>query len=228
MCLVVFLVIEWVLTQKTIRPHPYLGLPFSVPALCFAAAAFQIKRHPQKDHALLRTAAVLGAAFGLMALISVPCILIHDAVATVTDVESYERVREHSCFSDDLIADFPDRLPEDAEDAKLYYAPFAIGQGGQEIEVGFRTSADTIRAYTEEYAKEAVWIGKESDGEASRHGVFSGAFSSLYGSYTPLSQDFTVYVISGRAYSGSWNHGEISLVAISEKSDEILFRASKW
>lgn len=228
LCLVFFLVIEWILTQRTIRPHPYMGLPFTVPALYFAAAAFKIKRHPQKEPALLYTGAVLGAAFGLMALISVPCVLIHDAVATVTDVGSYERVREHSCFSDDLIADFPDRLPEDAEDAKLYYAPFAIGQGGQEIAVGFRTSADTIRTYAEECSKEASWIGKESDDEAARHGVFSGEFSGLYGSYAPLPQDYTVYVISGRSYSGNWNHGEISLAAISITNNEILFWASKW
>ena len=228
LCFAAFLGIEWALTQTTIRPHPYLGLSFAVPALYFAAAAFQIRRHPQRKHALLHTGVVLWAAVGLMALISVPCVLIHDAVVTVTDVGSYERVREHSCFSDDLIADFPDRLPGDAEDSKLYYAPFAIGQGGQEIAVGFQTSADTIRTYAEKVSKEASWIGKESDDEATRHGVFSGEFSGLYGSYAPLSQDFTVYVLSGRPYSADWNHGEISLVAISETKNEILFWASKW
>lgn len=227
-----FLVVYWLLTQKVIHPHYYLGLTFAVPSLFFAVLAYWSKRQKQDgSHPLLTGYSVIMfvVMFGLMMLIAVPCMLIHDAVAVVTDAGSYERVIKLSCFQHDLIADFPDKLPKDAEDAKLYYSPFAIGQGGQEIAVGFRASTDTIDGYLNRFSQEASWIGTESDAAATRHGVYSGEFSCLEGSVSGLTEDFKVYVISGKPYrSGDWNHGEISLVAISEEKSEILFWASNW
>lgn len=227
----VFLAIYYLLTQRVIQPHYKLGLLFAIPSVCFAAIAVWSKRYPQKESDPMLTGVltiVLGLAFGLMALIAVPGALVHDAVTDVTDVGSYERVIRRSCFSEDLIADFPDQLPEDAENAKLYYSPFAVGQGGQEIAVGFQANAGTIHAYTEQFSKSASWIGKECDTEASQHGVFAGEFSCLDGSASGLPNDFQVYVISGKPYGTDWNHGENSLVAISEKKSELLFWASKW
>lgn len=227
-----FLIVYWLLTQKVIHPHYYLGLLFAVPSLFFAALAYGNKRQRQNgSHPLLTGPSVIlfVVVFGLTMFITVPCMLIHDAVAVVTDIESYERVIKYSCFQQNLIADFPDKLPKDAEDAKLYYSPFAIGQGGQEIAVGFRASADTIDGYLNRFSQGAGWVGTESDATATRHGVFRGTFSCIEGSVSGLSEDFKVYVISGKPYkSGDWNHGEISLVAISEEKNEILFWASKW
>ncbi|BAK99363.1 hypothetical protein OBV_21650 [Oscillibacter valericigenes Sjm18-20] len=227
-----FLVIYWFLTQRVIHPHYYLGLLFAVPSLYFAAIAYWSKRRIQKESYSMLTstsAIIFGFAFGLLMLIAFPCVMIHDGVSDVTDVESYERVIKLSCFQHDLIADFPDKLPEDAEDAKLYYSPFAIGQGGQEIAVGFRASTDTIDGYLRRFSQEASWVGTESDAEATQHGVFSGTFSYLDGSASGLSEDFKVYVISGKPYrNGDWNHGENSLVAISQEKNKILFWASNW
>lgn len=228
----IFLVIYWFLTQRVIHPYYYLGLLFAVPSFYFAAIAYWSKRRLQKESYSMLTATsaiVFGFAFSLPMLIAIPCVAVHDEVSVVTDVESYERVIKLSCFQHDLIADFPDKLPKDATDAKLYYSPFAIGQGGQEIAVGFRASTDTINGYLNRFSKEASWIGTESDAEATRHGVYPGTFSCLDGSASGLSEDFKVYVISGKPYkSGDWNHGENSLVAISEEKNEILFWASKW
>lgn len=227
-----FLMLYWFLTQRVIHPHYYLGLLFAVPSLYFAAIAYWSKRRIQKESYSMLTgtsAIIFGFAFGLLTLIAIPCVMVHDEVSVVTDVESYERVIKLSCFQHDLIADFPDKLPKDAADAKLYYSPFAIGQGGQEIAVGFRASTDTIDGYLKRFSQEASWVGTESDAEATRHGVFPGTFSCLNGSVSGLSEDFKVYVISGKPYkSGDWNHGENSLVAISEEKNEILFWASSW
>lgn len=228
----VFLVIYWFLTQRVIHPHYYLGLLFAVPSLYFAAIAYWSKRCLQKESYSMLTATsviIFGFAFSLLMLIVFPCVIVHDEVSDVTDVESYERVIKLSCFQHDLIADFPDKLPKDAEDAKLYYSPFAIGQGGQELAVGFRASTDTIEGYLRRFSQETKWIGTENDAAATRYGVFSGTFSCLDGSVSGLSEDFKVYVISGKPYrSGDWNHGENSLVAISEEKNEILFWASNW
>jgi len=231
-CFEIFLVIYWFLTQRVIHPHYYLGLLFAVPSLYFAAIAYCSKRRIQKEsHSMLTatSAIVFGFAFSLLILIVFPCVMVHDEVSDVTDVESYERVIKLSCFQHDLIADFPDKLPTDAEDAKLYYSPFAIGQGGQEIAVGFRASTNTIDGYLRRFSQTANWIGTENDAAATQHGVFPGTFSCLDDSVSGLSEDFKVYVISGKPYrSGDWNHGEISLVAISEAKNEIRFWASNW
>lgn len=227
-----FLVIYWFLTQRVIHPHYYLGLLFAVPPLYFVAIAYWSKRRIQKESYSMLTgtsAIIFGFAFSLLMLIAIPCMMVHDEVSVVTDVESYERVIKLSCFQHDLIADFPDKLPKDAEDAKLYYSPFAIGQGGQEIAVGFRASTDTIDGYLKRFSQQASWIGTESDAAATRHGVFCGTFSCLDGSVSGLPEDFNVYVISGKPYRNrDWNHGENSLVAISEEKNEILFWASTW
>lgn len=170
----------------------------------------------------------LGVAFGLAALIMVPGAMIYDAVSNVTDIGSYESVLERSCFQDYLIADFPDKLPEDAKNAKLYYSPFAIGQGGQELGVCFQASTDAIREYTKIFSNKASWIGTESGAEANQYGIVAGEFSCLDGSAAGLSENCKVYVISSKPYSAGWNHGEHSLVAISEQKNEIMFWASKW
>jgi len=226
-----FIVIYYLLTQRVIRPHYYLGLLFGIPFLCYAAMAYWSKRHIQEESApiLIGTLTItLGAAFGLVALITVPGTMIYDAVSNVTDIGSYERVIKRSCFQDYLIADFPDKLPEDAKNAKLYYSPFAIGQGGQELGVCFQASTDTIKEYTKTFSNEADWIGVESDAEANQYGIVAGEFSYLDGSTAGLSEDYKVYVISSKPYSAGWNHGEHSLAAISEKKNEIMFWASKW
>jgi len=231
-CFEIFLVIYWFLIQRVIHPHYYLGLLFAVPSLYFAAIAYWSKRRIQKESYSVLTATsaiIFGFVFSLLMLILFSCVMVHDEVSDVTDVESYERVIKLCCFQHDLIADFPDKLPTDAENANLYYSPFAIGQGGQEIAVGFRASTDTTERYLRKFSQEANWIGTENDAAATRHGVFPGIFSCLDGSVSGLSADFKVYVISENPYrSGDWNHGELSLVAICEEKNEILFWASNW
>jgi|GEM_PF-429514 hypothetical protein len=227
----IFIAIYYHLTQRVIKPHYYMGLLFAVPSLCFAAIAYWSARHTGEEQILLVTGTLtifLGFVFGLMALITVSCTLINDATANVTDVGSYDRVMKLSCFQQYLIADFPDKLPADAENTKLYYSPFAIGQGGQKIAVGFQARTDTIDSYIEIFSREAIWIGKENSTEAHQYGVFTGEFSCLEGSSSGLPRDYKVYVTSCKPYSVDWNHGENSLVAISKERNEILFLASKW
>lgn len=226
-----FIAIYYLLTQRVIRPHYYLGLLFGIPFLCFAAIACWSKRHIQEESTPMLTgtlAITFRVAFVLMVLITVPGTMIYDAVSNVTDIGSYERVLKRSCFQDYLIADFPDKLPEDAKNTKLYYSPFAIGQGGQELGVCFQASTETIKEYTKIFSNEAGWIGSESDAEANQYGIVAGEFSYLDGSTAGLSEDYKVYVISSKPYSADWNHGEHSLAAISEKKNEIMFWVSKW
>lgn len=47
--------------------------------------------------------------------------------------------------------------------------------------------------------------------------------------YDELPEDFTIYLIEGKPYKqNNWNHGKISLIAISTQRNEIIFHAEDW
>lgn len=228
---VIFLGIYCFLTEKVIHPHYFLGLIFIVPSLFFAGVAHWYNQHLKSasDAIFLCVyATFFGLIMFLFSLIVIPCVIFYDETRDVTDVASYERVIERSCFRNDLINQFPKEIPQDAVNAKFYYSPFAIGQGGQEIALGFQANANTINQYIMRFSKQASWIGSARDADAGRHGVFGVTYSCLSGSDSQFLEDYTVYVMKSKPYSKGWNHGENSLVVINERNDEILFSASRW
>jgi hypothetical protein len=84
-----------------------------------------------------------------------------------------------------------------------------------------------IESYNAEFSQLAQWEGKAGSPEAEQNGIFLGTFS-VFG-YPILPDDFIVYVLEGEPYQpGNWNHGKLSLVAISQKRNEIIFHAEIW
>lgn len=84
-----------------------------------------------------------------------------------------------------------------------------------------------INKYIGEFSQAAKWIGKINDSKAMLNGIYSSDFEIM--GYTVLPEDFTIYLISSKPYKpNSWNHGETSIVAISQERNEIIFLANDW
>lgn len=125
-----------------------------------------------------------------------------------------------------MIQYFPDKIPNNTENIKFSYNP-AFLQGGEVFVLKFETDLDAIKSYSDLFSPKAKWIGKPSDSLAKTNGIFLGEFNRI--GYTKLPEDFTVYLFASKpSKPHDWNHGELSLVAISEQRGEIIFLADKW
>ena len=63
--------------------------------------------------------------------------------------------------------------------------------------------------------------------EAVENGILSGTFSEI--GYDELPEDFRIYLIDSKSEGlVKWNHGTLSLVAISKERNEIIFIAEDW
>ncbi|MFS8501032.1 MAG: hypothetical protein FWJ59_04415, partial [Caldicoprobacter sp.] len=126
-----------------------------------------------------------------------------------------------------LTQHFPNKIPDNAENIVFSYSP-AFLQGGQFWGLRFETDSNSIENYIDQLSKRAKWIGKSGDSQAEANGISWGKFSDL-GYIDLLPEDFTIYIIYSKPYKpNDWNHGELSLVAISEQRNEIIFLAEDW
>lgn len=125
-----------------------------------------------------------------------------------------------------LIEHFPEKIPENAENIVFRYNPGFL-QAGTWLGLKFKTDSNLVEDYTKVLSKKAKWIGKADDSQAEEHRVFPETFENL--GYTNLPEDFTIYVIySEPGYPSNWNHGKLSLVAISKQRNEIIFLSNDW
>lgn len=211
------------------EPHYFSGLIFAVPFACFAVVTYLTYKEELKElSSLIITSVLIGILSWAMFLAFIGSVF--DAAMTITtDDTKYERALRLSSFSYALLENsFPEKIPDDAQDVYFSYQP-AFLQGGENLALKFKTDADTIDHYIEEFSEKAEWIGKNRDSQASQHGVFTGTLDIFNYAASGLPYDLTIYVLMSRPYQpGDWNHGVLSLVAISEKADEILFLASRW
>lgn len=228
---ILFAGVYWFLSQRTIEPHYYLGLIFAIPFVSCAVVTYLIIKGVIKrpcQTLIISMTVLFFVGFGILALIAIPCTIIHDETADVKDIGSYERVIKLSKIPANLIDVFPDTIPDEAKATQFYYHPFAIGQGGQEIALEFEADSDTINDYTDEISKRAEWIGKVGTRKADQYGVFAGTFYIFDYANSGLPNDYDIYVIYSRDDSADWNHGEQSLIAISKKKQDIIYYASVW
>lgn len=100
-------------------------------------------------------------------------------------------------------------------------------QGGECLGLKFKTDSDSIENYIRELSKRAKWIGISGDAQAEENGIFLGTFSDL--NYSDLPEDFIIYLIYSKPYQpDNWNHGKLSLAAISQQRNEVIFLAEDW
>lgn len=224
---VLFIGIYLFMTMTSIDPHYFAGLMFAVPFVCFGIITFFTVIGKFKIVASSVITGSLIFILGFEMLFSFVFMVFKAATTITTDISKYERVLKLTGYPNNpLIKYFPDKIPENAKDIVFSYNP-AFLQGGENFDLKFKTDPDSIKNYIDEFSKRAKWIRKPSDNEAEKNGIYFGAFN-IFG-YDVLPEDFTIYLVDSKPYKpNDWNHGELSLAAISKQRNEIIFLAERW
>lgn len=224
---VLFIGLYWLATARSIEPYYFEGLLFAVPFVCFGIITFFTVTEKLKIVVSSAITSVLILVLSV-AMLFVFVFMAFDAVTTqTTDIDKYERVLKLTGYpNNSLTKYFPGRIPGNAKDIVFRYNP-AFMQGGENFDLKFKTDLDSINSYINEFSQKAKWIGKASDSEVEKNGVILGSFSTF--GYMNLPEDFTIYLINSNPYEpNNWNHGKLSLVAISKQRNEIIFLAEDW
>lgn len=224
---VLFIVVYLFTTMTSIEPYYFAGLIYAFPFICFGIITFFTVTEKLKTVASSVIMGILIFVLGFAMLFAL-FFMSFDAATNVTmDVGKYSRVLKLTDYPNNtLTKHFPDKIPSNTKNIVFSYNP-AFLQGGENFNLKFETDLDSIKEYIDEFSQSAKWIGKSSDSEAEKNGVFSGSFSML--GYTDLPEDFTIYLIDSKPYHpNDWNHGELSLAAISKQRNEIIFLAEDW
>jgi hypothetical protein len=225
--LFLFIALYAYLTSTSIDPRYFGNLIFAVPFVCYGVIFFFALKGKLENGIASVLTGVLIVVFGIATVLTLGVRSIREATATTTDVRFYERVLKLRDYPDNvLIRYFPPKIPAGAEDVTFSYNP-AFGQGGENVELKFDADSDSIKRYADFFSRAARWEGKQGSSEAEKNGIMSGDFA-VFG-YRELPQDFTIYLLYSHPYRpGDWNHGEVSLVAVSEERSEIIFHAEDW
>ncbi|MGE4213638.1 MAG: hypothetical protein AB7E42_02520 [Anaerotignaceae bacterium] len=224
---VLFIGVYLLVTVKSIEPYYLEGLLFAIPFVCFGIITFFTVIEKLKTVTSFVITCILIIVLGFASVLAF-CFMAFDAATTVTtDIGKYERVLKLTGYPNNaLIKCFPDKIPSNAKNIIFSYNP-AVLQGGENFDLKFETDSDSIKNYIDEFSQQAKWIGKSIDSEAEKNGIISSAFTTV--GYTNLPEDFTIYLIDSKPYyTDDWNHGELSVAAISEQRNEIIFLAEDW
>ena len=223
---VLFVVLYYFLTVKEIQPYYLKGLIFAIPSICFGITTFFSARG--KLHIVTSTAITIMLicvlSFGMF---FAAVIIAFTEETTVTDIRKYERVLRLTGYPENSVSrHFPYEIPRGAKNIVFSYNPPFL-QGGENFNLKFETDTVSIKDYIDKFSQKAKWIGKASDGEVKMNGVALASFNKF--GYTTLPEDFTIYLLVSKSYEpNNWNHGELSLVAISKERNEIIFFAEDW
>jgi hypothetical protein len=148
---------------------------------------------------------------------------VHSAITEYNNPKFYERILKVNGYPQNYnIEHFPATIPEDAKNILFHYNP-AFLQGGEIFSLRFKVASTDLAAYEKGFLEN----GKTLDPAASEHNFFENMFSNA--GYDILPEDFTIYVFSSNPYKqGDWNHGRVSLSAISTLRREIIFYSHNW
>jgi hypothetical protein len=223
---VLFVILYYFLTVKEIQPYYLKGLIFAIPFICFGITTFFSATG--KLNIVTSTAITIMLicvlSFGMLAA---AVFIAVSEETTITDIGKYERVLKLTGYPKRQISrHFPYEIPSSAKNIVFSYNPPFL-QGGENFNLKFETDTASIKDYIDKFSQKAKWIGKSNDSEFKVNGITSASFNNF--GYTKLPEDFTIYLLVSKSYEpNNWNHGELSLVAISKERNEIIFLAENW
>ena len=225
---IAFLVVYWIVTQGFVEPYYWAGILFAVPFVTFGILTYCAAKGSIGTSLSAIITSSLTVSFGILAVALLVILLIASSTTTSTDVKRYEKALSQMGYPNILTKDFPREIPDNAENVAFTYHP-AFGQGGEQLTLKFKTDEDSVHLYKEYFTKTAVWFGSFGDKERESHGVFDGKLNAFRDGHNELPSDLVIYVVFSEPHRpGDWNHGELSLVAISEGNLEIMFLAEGW
>lgn len=131
----------------------------------------------------------------------------------------------------ELIAFFPEEIPEGAQDISFWHNyPFL--QGGKRLSLSFTADEEYISSEIERFSAEAKWAGTHAEANGLNNEVSWESYPELGESTYLLPDDYTIYILYSRPYMDSgdhiWNHGEVCSVAISDEKNRILYQMEDW
>jgi len=222
---IAFLVVYWILIRGFVESYYWEGLLLAIPFVVYGIITYMTaKGKVSKSKSKILTIG-LATAFGILTAFFLIFIVLNSIVTTTTDVSRYKVALDQM---GSLTQGFPREIPDNAEEVSFSYHP-ALGQGGEELVLRFKTDKESIRSYKNMYTRLAAWHGFSTDWERTEHGVFDGTLYVFGGDYNELPSDLEIYVLYSRPYQpGKWNHGERSMVLISEENLKIVFNAEDW
>lgn len=222
-----FTYLYWLFTGNAIEQFYFEPLIFAVPFVCFGITTFLVVigklRNVIANVIILGLTLVLGLALYFIFIF----MAIQQAITVTTDIGKYERVLKMTGYpNNQLIKYFPAKIPESAKNIKFSYCP-AFLQGGENFNLEFETDSDSIIKYINEFSENAKWTGKWSENKTEKNGIMDGTFGS--DNYFELQEDFTIYLFDSKSYRpNDWNHGYLSVVAISKQKNVIIFHSEQW
>jgi hypothetical protein len=222
-----FVAVYVFLVTKSVNPRYFGNLVFAVPFVAFGLIAFSTRAGRIKPEGSAVLTLVLMIILGIVMLCLFCFRVLQESTTVTTDVTRYERVLRITGYPQNpLTKYYPASIPDSADNVMFSFMP-AIGQGGQNTDLKFSADRYSIESYDTAFSQLAQWEGKAGSPEAEQNGIFLGTLA-VFG-YPELPSDFTVYVLEANPYQpGNWNHGSLSLVAISPKRLEIIFHAESW
>lgn len=222
--LAAFIVIYALIIFAAPQPEYLLGLTFALPFISFALIAFFAYKEKLKPTASVVITSILIPVLLVSSFFGLILFYMNEATKTITDVSLYERVLKINGYPENkLINFFPEKLPADANDIYFSYNPPFL-QGGCNYILSYTTeNSSGLSASKHKLANQAIWAGTYCQAASERNEL------ELLFSSDELTEDFTIYLIYSRPYhERSWNHGEISAAAVSEKQNIIIFKCSDW
>lgn len=228
-----FVGVYLLLAIGTVQPMYFEGLLFLVPAIIFDFLTFLLYKKAISSIAANVVTAILIPVFAVLCVFLLFFMAFSAAEEPCEDPKYYTRA--YGMYTEDstVAKIFPEKIPEDAEDVHFHYHG-AFLQGGGELSLKYTTYPSELDSVAKKLERSAVWSGEISEfwDWDERLSYFSG--TSFWGTYG-LPEDATLYLIEFRNPYGEgengysyWNHGEYIVVAVSDESDEIVYRYCYW
>lgn len=163
----------------------------------------------------------------------------NSALEPVKDISRYQEVIRGFEPNSPLIKHFPDNIPPEASNVRLFFLP-GFMQGGTIFQLRMKVPPEKIKNLQSQFRKTAKWKyipgGKDNSPkeETSPDGVtinFEYNFhTSDFGKSSPFPPSYEILVLEDTrgAPEYDWNHPELYGVAIDISASEIVYWAEDW
>ncbi|MHC4498716.1 MAG: DUF4190 domain-containing protein [Planctomycetota bacterium] len=206
--------------------HPYLIALMWLFSIAFGVGALVIVRSQGLRGTMF---AIGGIVSSILPLVCGVLLALTMFPKEITKVSKYSKIRHAPWHKPELVAHFPEKLPDDAKDVSLSAFPGFL-QGGAWFQVKMSLPQDRIDQLFHEFDLKKIKSfqgGGWSDHANSEGGVPTTFFRTGESDYGDFPDDFTIMVL-GAKDEGAWNHGSTYGVAISKLRNEIVYWADDW
>ena len=150
--------------------------------------------------------------------------LLIETIDGVENVVNYRRIYNYYKFDY-----FPKKIPKNANNIMFHYNP-SLFQGGEIMSLYFKSDNHTINQYIKKYKKRSKWVGNfenKTDSYYFNEEIY--IFTPYHESTLKEMNEFTIYYLDGECdNSGYCNHAWCEIIAINNKTNEIIFFFSQW